>query len=262
MRLPIYQVDAFTDRQFGGNPAAVVLLESWLPDTLLQAIAAENNLSETAFLVPQGERFDLRWFTPAVEVDLCGHATLASGFVVLTRLTPQAEQVQFQTRFAGALTVSRDGSFFLLDFPARPPLAWNEPTDAILSALGGPVPESIWKSRDHLFVYQDEDTVRRLSPDFGRLGQLAHHAYIVTAPGKTVDFVSRFFAPKVGVNEDPVTGSAHCTLIPYWAERLGRETLTARQVSRRGGDLHCRLAGDRVIIGGQAVLFLEGSIEV
>lgn len=261
MRLPIYQVDAFTDAVFGGNPAAVVPLPRWLPDPVLTAIAAENNLSETAYIVPDGDGFELRWFTPAMEVDLCGHATLASGFVVSTLLQPGRERIPFVTRKAGTIAVEREGDRFVLDFPSRPP----GPVDAdpaLFPGLGGAAPVEVLAARDYLVVYADEAAVRALEPDFRILNRI-ERMVCVTAPGTGgVDFVSRFFAPGHGIDEDPVTGSAHCTLIPYWAKRLGRERLEARQVSRRGGALACELAGDRVRIGGGAALYLDGSIHV
>ncbi|MGF7174210.1 PhzF family phenazine biosynthesis protein [Azospirillum doebereinerae] len=263
MRLPIYQVDAFTDRVFAGNPAAVVPLESWLPDAQLQAIAAENNLAETAYVLRGEDAFELRWFTPAVEVDLCGHATLATAFVLSTLLEPGRDRLDFVTRQAGTLTVTREGDLFTLDFPSRPAEPVASPDPRLAAALGGPAPSAILAGRDYLVVYDNEEQVRALSPDMGALAKLDRFAVCATAPGKGgVDFVSRFFAPAQGIPEDPVTGSAHCTLIPYWAERLGKTTLTARQVSARGGELACALAGDRVKIGGKAVLYLEGSIVV
>ncbi|MBP2302209.1 PhzF family phenazine biosynthesis protein [Azospirillum picis] len=263
MRLPLYQVDAFTDRVFAGNPAAVVPLESWLPDAQLQAIAAENNLSETAYLVRSGEGYELRWFTPAVEVDLCGHATLASAFVISTILEPGRAHIEFATRQAGVLTVTRDGDRYTLDFPSRPAAPAGSPDPALVPALGGPAPAAVLRGRDYLVVYDSADAVRALTPDMAAVAKLDLFAVCVTAPGEGgVDFVSRFFTPAKGIPEDPVTGSAHCMLTPYWAERLGKTVLTARQVSARGGDLLCELAGDRVRIGGQAVLYLEGSILV
>lgn len=262
MRLPIYQVDAFADAAFAGNPAAVVPLDAWLPDATLLAIAAENNLSETAFFVRDGDRCELRWFTPAVEVDLCGHATLATAFVIGTILEPGRDRFSFATRQAGVLTVAREGVRFVLDFPARPPSPVDQHPD-LLGALGGPAPAAVLGARDYLVVYDDAEVVRTLTPDMGRLAALDRFAVSVTAPGENgVDFVSRFFAPAKGIPEDPVTGSAHCTLIPYWARRLGRTTLSARQVSARGGNLACGLDGDRVKIGGTAVLYLEGVIHV
>lgn len=263
MRLPIYQVDAFTDRVFAGNPAAVVPLESWLSDAQMLAIAAENNLAETAFFIRNGEEFELRWFTPAVEVDLCGHATLATAFVISTILEPGRERMNFATRQAGTLTVTRDGDRYTLDFPNRPAKPAERVDPNLLAALGGPAPAAVLSGRDYLVVYESADAVRALAPDMALLSKLDLFAVCVTAPGENgVDFVSRLFAPAQGIPEDPVTGSTHCMLTPYWAERLGKTVLTARQVSARGGDLLCELAGDRVRIGGQAVLYLEGSILV
>ena len=261
MRLPLYQIDAFAEGPFTGNPAAVCPLDAWLPTELMQAIAAENNLSETAFFVPEGDFYRLRWFTPSVEVDLCGHATLASAFVVFRYLTPERERVIFQTEKAGTLTVGRDGDALVLDFPARPPHPCPM-SDEVAAALGQP-PVRLLASRDYLAVYEREDEIAALAPDFAALAALDRFAVIVTAPGSAgIDFVSRFFAPSHGVPEDPVTGSAHCTLIPYWAERLGKTRLQARQLSRRGGRLSCGLNGDRVTIAGRAVLYLEGTITI
>lgn len=257
MELRIFQVDAFSAKPFGGNPAAVVPLEKWLDDATLLAIAAENNLSETAFFVPEGDEFALRWFTPASEVDLCGHATLATAFVLFNLLGFSGEEVIFRSK-SGKLSVGRSGDLLVLDFPARPAVE-TEPLPGLIEATGRE-PEVVLKARDFLLVYPTEEDVRSLEPDFFQLSKLPVHAVIVTAPGDDCDFVSRFFAPAVGVPEDPVTGSAHCTLIPYWAGRLGKSKLFARQVSRRGGELDCELAGDRVRIGGKATLFLSGSI--
>jgi predicted PhzF superfamily epimerase YddE/YHI9 len=261
MRLPIYQVDAFTDKLFGGNPAAICPLDSWLPDTTMQAIAAENNLAETAFFVKDGDGYALRWFTPAVEVDLCGHATLASAHIVFKFIEPRRESVNFQTVKAGTLTVVRRGDMLVMDFPARPP-SRVEPPPGLLAALGGK-PREVLRARDCLVVYDSAAEVSALTPDFVALGKVDCWAAIATAPGENgVDFVSRFFAPAKGVPEDPVTGSSHCTLVPYWAKRLGKAELVAHQVSQRGGALHCALRGDRVSIGGRAVLYLEGQITV
>jgi PhzF family phenazine biosynthesis protein len=260
-RLSLYQVDAFTTRVFAGNPAAVCPLEEWLPDATLQAIAAENNLAETAFFVREGSGYALRWFTPTVEVDLCGHATLASAFVIFERLEPGRTEVSFQTRQAGILTVKREGTRLAMDFPARPP-APIAPPPALALALGRE-PVEVLQARDLVAVLADADAVEGLAPDLAALTSLDVFAVAVTAPGKDgVDFVSRFFAPRQGIPEDPVTGSAHCTLVPYWAARLGKSALVARQVSPRGGDLWCALAGDRVVMAGHAVLYLEGTITI
>jgi PhzF family phenazine biosynthesis protein len=262
MRIPLYQVDAFTSRLFGGNPAAVCPLAEWLPDATMQAIAAENNLAETAFFVAQGEAYLLRWFTPTVEVDLCGHATLASGYVVTHILTPERRAVGFDTLKAGPLEVTRDGDLLAMDFPAWPPE--HGPADPrILAALGKPPAESFVGHGRTLAVYEHAEDVAALRPDFAAMRQVPRADAIVTAPGRDgTDFVSRYFAPNYGIDEDPVTGSAHCVLTPYWAKRLGKNELTARQISARGGDLICTLRGDRVTLAGRAVLYLEGTITV
>ncbi len=260
MRLAIYQVDAFTDRIFAGNPAAVVPLDEWLPDATLQAIAAENNLSETAFFLRRGEVYELRWFTPTIEVDLCGHATLASAQIIFRFIEPDRLRVAFETRRAGTLIVMRHGDELAMDFPAWPPKAAEAPSG--LAVALGRNPIELLASRDWFAVYEKEADVAAIKPDFAALRRL-DRAVIVTAPGSGgVDFVSRFFAPGAGINEDPVTGSAHCQLIPYWAERLGKTRLNARQISPRGGALVCAIEADRVTIGGQARLYLEGTIIV
>lgn len=259
MELPIFQIDAFTGRVFGGNPAAVVPLTKWLPDSVLQAIAAENNLAETAFFVRQSDHYALRWFTPAVEVDLCGHATLATAHLLFTRFEPEAERLRFTTQ-SGWLEVSRDGDRLALDFPARPPLPCAVP-EALAAALGTQ-PVEVLGSRDYFVVLRNAEAVRAIKPDFARLATLDRAAVIVTAPGDDCDFVSRFFAPAMGIPEDPVTGSAHCTLIPYWSRRLGKISLLARQLSARGGELFCEDRGERVAIAGHSVLYLEGTIYI
>ena len=263
MRLPLYQVDAFAADVFHGNPAAVCPLETWLPDATMQAIAAENNLAETAFFLQTGpSQYRLRWFTPEVEVDLCGHATLAAAAVLYEKLGQTAPAVTFDTR-GGVLVVVRDGGAYTLDLPARRarPLP---PDRQVAVALGGE-PAQLWLARDCMAVYTTESDVRALTPDMAKLKALGVFGFIATAPADPglspgADFVSRFFAPAAGVAEDPVTGSAHCTLVPYWADRLGKTTLEARQVSRRGGALSCALDGDRVRLTGRAVCYLEGTI--
>lgn len=257
MELPIFQVDAFAGRVFSGNPAAVCPLERWLPDETLQAIAAENNLAETAYFVRTGDRFCLRWFTPACEVDLCGHATLASAYVLFHELNEPGNTLYFDTK-SGELTVSRDGDLLALNFPSRPPTA-IEADPALIPALGGQ-PIEVLAARDYFVVYRSPDEVRALRPDMRTLAKIDRFAFIATAPGSDCDFVSRFFAPAKGVDEDPVTGSAHTTLIPYWAAKLGKNNLHARQISPRGGELFCQLLGDRVQIAGYAVLYLRGQI--
>jgi PhzF family phenazine biosynthesis protein len=257
VRIPMYQVDAFTSRVFTGNPAAICPLETWLPDEQMQAIAAENNLANTAFFVPNGDGYDLRWFTPKVEVELCGHATLASASVILTSLEPGANSVRFETK-SGVVTVAREGDLYSLDFPARPP-AECDVFPGLAAAMGG-TPEKILAARDYLVIYRSEDEVRALEPNMDALARIDRFAVIATAPGNKVDFVSRFFAPAKGIPEDPVTGSAHCTLIPYWSRRLEKTALHANQVSPRGGELWCEHRGDRVTISGKAVRFFEGTI--
>ncbi len=260
MQVPIYQVDAFSSRLFAGNPAAVCPLEHWLPFETLQAIAAENNLAETAFFVLDGRSYDLRWFTPTTEVDLCGHATLASGYIVMNHLTPGVDSVSFETR-SGELTVHRQGDLYSMDFPARPP-QHCEVHPRLMEALGT-APLEVLAARDYLVVYESAEHVRTLQPNMDLIAAMDRFAVIVTAPGDDgEDFVSRFFAPARGVPEDPVTGSAHCTLIPYWARRLGKDKLFARQISKRGGELWCENRGERVTISGNASLYLQGQIQV
>ena len=256
-RYPIYQIDAFSDRPFAGNPAAVVPLQAWLGDELMQAIAAENNLSETAFFVPEGDGFRIRWFMPIGEIDLCGHATLASAFVILTELQPGRDRVAFASQ-SGPLTVTRDGDRFTLDFPTRVPNPVPCPA-GFAEALGAEVQEA-WLTRDLFALLADEAAVRDLKPDMEALSALEPTSFVVTAPGTDCDFVSRCFCPREGIPEDPVTGSSHCVLVPYWAARLGKERLHARQLSARGGELFCELRGARVKIAGKAVKVLEGSL--
>ncbi|RMG67926.1 MAG: PhzF family phenazine biosynthesis protein [Calditrichaeota bacterium] len=258
MMLPIYQVDAFSDRLFGGNPAAVVLLEKDLPREVLQSVAQENNLSETAFVYLHTSPWRIRWFTPLVEVDLCGHATLAAAHVLFVHRSARKNPLQFKSR-SGCLQVERDGDWLVLDFPVDQ-LEPVEPTQALVTGLGA-TPEQLFRGRsDYLAVFPDEDVVRTLKPDMATLERVEARGIIATAPGNQVDFVSRFFAPRVGVPEDPVTGSAHTSLVPYWARRLGKPRLRARQLSQRGGDLLCWQEGDRVKIGGRAVTYLVGEI--
>ncbi len=261
MLLDIYQVDAFATEVFRGNPAAVIPLERWLPDSLMQAIAAENNLSETAFLVPEGPDWGLRWFTPAVEVDLCGHATLASAWVLFNRRGVTAPAVTFKTR-SGALTVRPAALGRLtMDFPSRPGEPVAAPA-ALVPALGA-APREVLAARDYLVVYDDAAVVRALSPDFAALAALDRFGIIATAPGDDGhDCVSRFFAPGEGIDEDPVTGSAHCTVAPYWAARLGKTAIRAYQASARGGILDCTVVGDRVTLTGDCAFYLEGKINV
>jgi predicted PhzF superfamily epimerase YddE/YHI9 len=259
MKIPLYHIDAFTSRQFAGNPAAVCPLDSWLDENLLQSIAAENNLSETAYIVPQRDTYAIRWFTPTQEVDLCGHATLASGYVVFNYLRPQIHAVCFESP-SGPLFVRREADLLSLDFPARPPLVCSLP-EAIPKSLGRE-PRDILAARDYLAVFDTEEEVRSLRPDFEALKHLDRLGLIVTSAGRECDFVSRFFAPGAGISEDPVTGSSHCTLVPYWAQRLGKSRLHALQVSARGGELFCEDLGSRVKISGRAIKYMEGVIHI
>jgi PhzF family phenazine biosynthesis protein len=259
MEIPLYQIDAFTSHVFRGNPAAVCPLEGWLDDPVLQAIAQENNLSETAFFVRETQDYRIRWFTPVAEVDLCGHATLASGFVIFNYLDPTINRVTFHSR-SGPLSVVREEELLSMDFPSQPPQSCSPPGE-LLDGLGGELLEVLC-SEDYFVVFPGERDIRALNPDMGTLKRLDLRGVIVTAPGDEVDFVSRFFAPSLGIDEDPVTGSAHCALTPYWSRRLGKNDLHAYQVSRRGGELFCIDRGDRVSISGRAVRYMEGSITI
>lgn len=261
MELPIFQVDAFTDRVFSGNPAAVIPLSGWLDDATLQSIAMENNLSETAFLVEAEGGYELRWFTPTVEVELCGHATLATAHVLFEHLGYTGEAIAFQTR-SGELRVYRAEAGLTLDFPANQ-LAVTEVDTAICDALGSMASEALAVGENGhslLYVYEFEEDVAGISPDYPALCAASERCVIVTAPGNDCDFVSRFFAPQFGINEDPVTGSAHCSLVPYWAGRLRSNELQARQISARGGHLACELRDGRVFMTGSAVTFMQGAV--
>ncbi|MDQ8193255.1 PhzF family phenazine biosynthesis protein [Coraliomargarita sp. SDUM461004] len=259
MKLPIYQIDAFAPRTFQGNPAAVCPLEAWLPDEILQAIAEENNLAETAFYVEKESAYELRWFTPTKEVDLCGHATLAAAHVIFENNGLNRNEITFHSK-SGLLGVTKCGELLELDFPIQAGVPC-EPPAALIEGLGK-VPSQCFKGMDYMAVYKDEATIRSLSPDFTKLRELNLRGVIVTAPGKSSDFVSRFFAPNFGINEDPVTGSAHCAMTPYWADRLGKSDMMATQLSRRTGQLRCRLSKDRVLIAGKTIAYLKGDIEL
>lgn len=259
MEIKYYHINAFTDQVFSGNPAGVCFLEAWIDDKMLQSIAAGNNLSETAFLVRAGGNYKLRWLSPKMEIDLCGHATLASAFAVFEYVDRRAFQVDFQTK-SGMLSVRREGDMLIMDFPARPPQPCEAPEN--IGEILGIAPEEAMKARDLMLVYENEDMIRRLKPDMTGVAALDHFAVIVTAPGDNCDFVSRFFAPRAGIPEDPVTGSSHCTLIPYWSERLGKKKLHAMQLSERGGELFCEDRGERVSIGGKAVTYMSGTIRI
>lgn len=267
MRIPLFHLNAFTHRPFRGNPAAVCPLQGWLDDAQLRKVAAENNLSETAFFVPRsddGTLYDLRWFTPRCEVSLCGHATLASAYVVLNLLHPGQHSVLFETRHSGPLTVSKDGAMFVMDFPAMLGKSCPNPPEALLNALGpGPPPTTLLEANEtYIAIYENQAAVQTIRPDFSALEQLHPFAVSVTAPGNEADFVSRYFAPSYGISEDPVTGSVHCVLTPYWAERLNKKNLYAQQISDRGGELWCTLAKSRVLLKGNAVLTLQGELQI
>ena len=260
MNISMYQIDAFTNRTFGGNPAAVCVLYEWPEDTLMQSIAVENNLSETSFMIDRGEYWDLRWFTPHSEIDLAGHPTLAAAWTLFEILQPGRKDVRFETQRAGSLTVTRSGTRLSMDFPSRParPIA----TPALLTEAPGIEPVETLLSRDLMAVFPDAGTVASLKPDFATLARISEGmGVIVTAAGgERADFVSRFFVPKEGIDEDPVTGSAHCTLIPYWAGRLGKTSMFARQISARGGELYLESRGNRVVIAGECAFYMEGRI--
>jgi PhzF family phenazine biosynthesis protein len=262
MTLTIYQADAFTNRLFHGNPAAVIPLEKWIEDDLMQKIAAENNLSETVYFVPSGQPgadFDIRWFTPEIEINLCGHATLASAFILFTCLNFKKSKVVFNSA-SGKLEVEKMGDVYKMDFPSWPPEKINEYPAGLQQALGVSEITGVYKHRDLLVELHNEDAVKKCTPDFTALKQIGEKV-IITAPGNNeVDFVSRFFAPGAGINEDPVTGSAHSQLIPFWAEKLNKKKMFARQLSQRGGELECKLWGDRVTIAGQCVFYMKGEV--
>lgn len=259
MRLPLFWADAFTARQFSGNPAAVCVIEDWPADTVMQAIAAQNNLSETAFIKPRADHWSIRWFTPAAEVELCGHATLASAAVIRRHFEPDAGSVAFASP-GGPLRADFEDELIMLDFPARP--ARRIDTGGQLARALGVEPASEWLADYYLAELPSEADVRSVRPDMDRVAALGNTGVIVTGPGTDSDFVSRFFAPAVGVPEDPATGSAHCTLTPFWSARLGKNELAARQLSQRGGELICEARGERVGIGGHVVHYLQGTLEL
>ena len=259
MEIKIYQVDAFADKVFSGNPAAVCPLEEWLPDHIMQSIAMENNLSETAFIVEAGEFYEIRWFTPTVEVDLCGHATLASAYVLYTQLGYNKKELTFKTKNVGDLSVRKQGNWFELDFPADEIMA-IELTEEHMRVTDQ-TPRAAFRGRDDIMlIFDDIESIRNMQPNLGEIAKLEARGLIVTAAGKECDFVSRFFGPQSGVDEDPVTGSAHTTLTPYWATVYGRNSLVARQLSVREGLVKCNLVQDRVVLEGQAILYMKGLI--
>lgn len=261
MQLPIFQVDAFTDKVFRGNPAAVCPLEHWLPDDVMQKIAMENSVAETAFFVPLDDGFEIRWFTPEIEMDLCGHATLATAHVIARHLNSPVSSLKFHSK-SGILAVTVEDNLITLNFPSRKPVA-SELPQIILDSIKI-MPVEVLKSRDYVLVFETEEIIRRIEPNQSILNQinLDPGGVIVTAKGDEVDFVSRYFTPQASIFEDPVTGSAHCSLIPYWSERLGKESMLALQLSSRVGKLFCKNAGDRVLISGEAVTYLEGHITI
>lgn len=257
----IYHADAFTNKLFGGNPAAVIPLDKWLDDSLMQNIAAENNLAETVFFVPRGNGYHIRWFTPELEIDLCGHATLASAFILYEYLGYSKSELLFYSK-SGELIITRDGDKFQLNFPSRMPLRVSDYPEQLLNGLGIKDPLGVYKSRDYVVEVAAEKEVVDLNIDISLLNQIDVIGIIVTAPGKDCDFVSRFFAPNCGIPEDPVTGSAHSTLIPFWAEKLNKDTLHAKQLSKRRGELWCKNLGDRVTMSGNCVFYMKGEINV
>lgn len=261
MKIPIYQVDAFTDKLFEGNPAAVCPLEQWLDRNLMQNIAAENNLSETAFFVPSDDGYELRWFTPTIEVELCGHATLASAHVLFNHFGFKDEYIRFYTK-SGRISVKKESDLLIMNFPSWTAEPIEAPED-LLAGLGlDSPPIKILKDNNYLVVFESSEQVKALRPNFQILANINYAGVICTAPGNTHDFVSRYFAPYAGINEDPVTGSTHTTLTTYWAKELGKKDLKARQVSKRGGTLFCTHLGDRIDIGGKAITYLIGEIDV
>ncbi len=263
MKLTLYQIDAFTDKLFGGNPAAVIPLKKWIADGLMQQLAMENNLAETVFFVPSqknGVDFDIRWFTPAFEINLCGHATLASAYVIFEILKTKKKKVVFDSK-SGLLTVTKRKGLLEMDFPSWKPERITEYTDALLVSLGNLEIAGVYKNREYIVELMNEEAVKNCNPDFSLMKKV-DKMVIITAPGKDVDFVSRFFAPTAGVDEDPVTGSAHSQLIPFWSEKLRKEKMIAKQLSKRGGDIYCEQKGDRVIMGGKCVFYMKGAIEI
>ncbi len=260
MSLPIYQIDAFADKLFTGNPAAVVPLEKWLEPSLMQQIAMENNLAETAFFVKEGDEFHVRWFTPELEINLCGHATLASAFVIFNYLDYKKDQIVFNSK-SGPLKVHRENDLIYLDFPSWKPEKKEEYPSELVEGLRIKEVVGVYMHREFLIELENEKQIRELDPDFSLLGKL-DRMVIVTAPGDKVDFVSRFFAPTVGINEDPVTGSAHSQLIPFWSDKLGKNKMIAKQLSKRGGTIYCEQRGERVVMGGGAVFYMQGTFKI
>ncbi len=259
MELDLYQIDTFTDRPFEGNPAAVIPLKTWLPDNTMQSIAEENNLSETAFFVPTSKGFHIRWFTPETEIDLCGHATLAAAYVLFNILDYNKDRIEFESK-SGTLTVLQKDDWLVMDFPAQQPIPCDVPDEIVKAFVKTPI--ECLRSEDYIVVFETENDILSIKPDIDYLKKLDLRGVIITARSRQYDFVSRFFAPKYGIDEDPVTGSSHTQLIPYWARKLDKTRMKAKQMSNRGGELVCELSNDRVLISGKAVKFLEGKIEL
>lgn len=260
MKFTIFQIDAFADKLFTGNPAAVIPLEKWIDDKLMQQIAMENNLAETAYIVPKGDDFEIRWFTPALEINLCGHATLAAAFVLFNYLNYKEQSIAFQSK-SGPLKVAKDGNILKMDFPSWKPESFSDFPADLLTSLGNPEIVGVYKNREYIVELMNEDAVLNCDPDFSLMKKV-DKMVIITASGKNVDFVSRFFAPNAGIDEDPVTGSAHSQLIPFWSYKLGKEIMQAKQLSKRGGSIYCEQKGERVIMGGSCVFYMKGEIEI
>ena len=258
-KIKIYQVDAFTNNLFSGNPAAVCLLDNWLPDEVMQSIALENNLSETAFLINKKDKFFLRWFTPKVEIDLCGHATLASAHIVYSEMNYKSDTVKFYIKSGDILSVNRNHNLLTMNFPAYKPSIVDQSLDELFEAFGVR-PSLFLYCKYGLAIFNNEEEIKNIKPNFNAIEKLSYDGIIVTAPGGNVDFVSRFFGPKLGIPEDPVTGGAHCELIPYWSRRLNKQNMIAKQLSKRGGLIHCSYLGDRVTIGGNATTYMKGEL--
>ena len=263
MKLTLYQVDAFTDKLFGGNPAAVIPLKKWIPDELMQQLAMENNLAETVFFVPSKNNkadFDIRWFTPTLEINLCGHATLASAYVIFEILKTKKKKMVFDSK-SGLLNVTKKKGLLEMDFPSWPPERIAEYPEELLASLGNPEIAGVYKNREYMVELMNEGALRKCNPDFSLMRKV-DRMVIITSPGKEVDFVSRFFAPNSGIDEDPVTGSAHSQLIPFWSNKLGKKKMTAKQLSQRGGTIYCEQKGDRVVMGGKCVFYMKGEIRL
>lgn len=261
MKLTLYQVDAFASELFTGNPAAVIPLKKWIGDELMQKLAMENNLAETVFFVPSKDKevdFDIRWFTPELEINLCGHATLASAYVIFEILKTKKKKVVFNSK-SGLLTVAKKKQMLLMDFPSWPPERVEEYHVSLLPSLGNPEITGVYKNREYIVELMNEEAVKKCQPDFSLMKKV-DKMVIITAPGKEVDFVSRFFAPTAGIDEDPVTGSAHSQLIPFWSQKLGKQKMMAKQLSKRGGDIYCEQQGERVIMGGKCVFYMKGTL--